>query len=286
MNDMKPEAVLKKIIDSAKPFREIDTFSTLPGIYCVFFFGTEFPLTSAKTAIKNRSLIYIGKTESSQIERDLEQHFSSGETGRSTLRRSIGAIIREHLDLKPQPRNPSERSDRKYRNYKFEAEGEDRLTDWMKTNLGLSFFEYDMPPSIIEELEVELIRTAVPILNLKNNPSNRWASEIKALRSMCSQLARNNTNRTFKPITQKPVTYIMRAKIMSDQLTLHEAIKVVLQDCPNRTGTFTFVANEIAKRGLYSQREGGDAPASQIGLRARKYPNLFEIIPPDKVRVR
>ncbi len=186
---------MKKIVDSAKPFSEIDTFSTLPGIYGVFFFGPEFPLTSARTAIKNHSLIYIGKTESSQIERDLQQHFSSGETGRSTLRRSIGAIVREHLDLKPQPRNPSERSERKYRNHKFDAEGEDRLTDWMKTNLGLSFFEYDKPPSIIEELEVELIRMAAPILNLKNNPSNRWVSEIKALRSVCSQLARKNATR-------------------------------------------------------------------------------------------
>ena len=195
MNDLKPEAVLKKIVDSAKPFREIDTFSTSPGIYAVFFFGTEFPLTTARTAIKNHSLIYIGKTESSQIERDLRQHFSSGETGRSTLRRSIGAIVREHLDLKPQPRNPSERSERKYRNYEFDAEGEDRLTDWMETNLGLSFYKYKKSPRKIEELEVELIGMTAPILNLKNNPNNRWVSEIKALRSMCSQFARKNATR-------------------------------------------------------------------------------------------
>jgi len=264
----------------------MDAFSDSPGIYGVFFFGAEFPLHSARGLIKNGSLIYIGKTESSQIERDLEQHFASGETGRSTLRRSIGAIVREHLGLKPEPRNPNEKSDRKFQNYKFDPTGEERLTDWMKINLGLSFFDYDEPPAKIEQLEAELIRLAVPILNLKNNPGNQFSSEVKALRSICSQLARDNKHPIPNPSKPKPITHTTTGKVMSEQLKLHEAMRVVLQGCTNRTATFSFLSSEIAKRGLYRQKEGGVAPASQIRLRAKNYPKLFEIIPPDKVRLK
>jgi hypothetical protein len=281
---MNAKEVLKAISDSAKPFRKVDTFSDLPGIYGVFFFGTKFPLKTAGDSLQKGSLIYIGKTESSQIERDLEQHFASGQTGRSTLRRSLGAIAREHLGLKPQPRNPNEKSDRKYRYYKFDAIGEERLTDWMKENLGLSFFAYDKTPTEIESLEVELIQLAVPILNLKNNPANRWSSEIKALRSVCAQLAQNAD--TPNPRIHKSPANTRRVVRMSDQLTLHEAMRIVLQESPGRTATFTSVAYAIAKRGLYSQKEGGNAPAGQIRLRARKYPHLFDIIPPDKVRLK
>jgi len=283
---MNAETVLKKIIESARSFQVVHTFSNLPGIYGVFFLGTKFPLKSAESSLRSGSLIYIGKTESSQIERDLEQHFASGETGRSTLRRSIGAIVREHLGLKPEPRNAKETSDRKYLNYKFDPIGEERLTDWMKTNLGLSFFEYDKTPTEIEELEVELIQLAAPILNLKSNPANRWTSEIKALRSVCSQLTRNATPDTHSPTIHKPSTITRKTVPLSDQLTLHEAMRIILQEFPSRTATFNSVANAIAKRGLYSQKEGGDAPSSQIRLRARKYPQLFEVIPPDRVRLK
>lgn len=280
-----PNTVLEKMVASARQFNDIENFSLFPGIYGVFFWGSTFPLGSARKAVENRSLIYVGKTESSQVERDLHQHFASGETGRSTLRRSIGAILRRELGLLPEPRNGREKSDRKYRNYKFEAGGENRLTEWMRTNLGLSFFEYDEPPIEIKRLERQIIAAASPILNLTNNRTNLWRSEIRRLRDECVDLAR--TNGQSAPVPQHHTSHIHRPQgsAMSDQSTLHEAMRIVLQGRPNRTATFASVAKEIADRSLYSQRVGGSAPASQIRLRARKYPDVFEIVPPDKVRL-
>ena len=283
-----PARVLKSIVGSARPFSDIQSFSSSPGIYGVFFFGSEFPLASSKQSIGRGTLIYLGKTESSQIERDLRQHFTTGETGRSTLRRSIGALLREQLNLKPEPRSHSERSARKYQNYKFDSLGEERLTGWMKTNLGLSFYEYDETPSEIERLEIELIRLGVPILNIKNNPLNPYLVEIKSARSACVRLARSGQASavTSKRSTARPNRTVEIRRMSRGPLTLHEAMAVILVGCADRTATFKFVSSEISRRGLYFQRAGSEAPPSQIRLRARKYPHLFEIIPPSRVRLR
>lgn len=265
-----PETVLRNLVSAARPFGEIDVFSCLPGIYAVFFFGSEFPLASAKRAIKRGTLVYIGKTESRQIERDQNQHFASGQTGRSTLRRSIGAILRASLYLKPEPRNQNESSDRTFRNYRFDAVGEQRLTEWMKANLGLSFFEYDRVPAEIDERETQLIRLATPILNLKDNPANRWMVEIKELRSVCVQLARSPLGSTSPRATSVAPQTKRSTGTMSGKMTLHKAMEAVLLDCPNHTATFAYVADQITTRGLYAQKEGDSAPASQIRLRASK----------------
>lgn len=73
---------------------------------------------------------------------------------------------------------------------------------------------------------------------------------------------------------------------MSDKPTLHQAMIEVLKDCQGRTATFKYVAYEIASRRLYFQKSGNEAPQSQIRLRARRYPKLFEILPPDKVKLK
>ena len=61
-------------------------------------------------------------------------------------------------------------------------------------------------------------------------------------------------------------------------ITLHEAMRIVLQEAPDRTATTTHIANEIIKRQLYIQRKGGSVFPEQIFLRARQYPRLFELV--------
>ena len=60
-------------------------------------------------------------------------------------------------------------------------------------------------------------------------------------------------------------------------LKLHEAMEVILKECPNRTASFQFLSDEIWRLGLYTQKSGDKAPPGQIRLRARNYPQ-FEII--------
>ena len=72
----------------------------------------------------------------------------------------------------------------------------------------------------------------------------------------------------------------------TEKITLHEAMEIVLSECPNKTATFEHVSSEIASRKLYYRRDGDFPPPYQIGMRVRKYPHLFDIIPPDKVRLK
>jgi len=276
---MTEQEIIQYLYETAKPFKQIDGFSLKPGIYAVTFWGTDFPLEEAKDSIKRNSILYIGKTLSSQEERDLEQHFTSGQTGRSTLRRTFGALLMDSFSLKPIPRSNTEAGDRKYVNYKFTDKGEDIITIWMIENIGLSFYEYPKRPNEIEELETTLIREVVPPLNIQKNDSNPYLSILKKKRALCAQKARESDG------LNQAMPKVLNTKKCKSTMTLHEAMKTVLEDCPGRTATFEYLSDEIHKRGLYIQKAGGKAPSSQIRLRAKKYPHMFEIIPPDRVKL-
>ena len=113
------------------PFNDIHEFSSNPGIYAIGFTGKVFPFPSGKSIVGKDEIIYIGKTEKSQKSRDAQTHFKSGKTGSSTLRRSLGAILRKELNLKPIPRSQTETI---VRDYKFIEESEKQLTEWMIEN--------------------------------------------------------------------------------------------------------------------------------------------------------
>jgi antitoxin Phd len=68
-------------------------------------------------------------------------------------------------------------------------------------------------------------------------------------------------------------------------LSLHEAMAVVLNDAPNFTASTSFLSDEIWERQLYWQKEGGKALPDQIILRARDYPTVFEIIDRNTIRL-
>ena len=61
-------------------------------------------------------------------------------------------------------------------------------------------------------------------------------------------------------------------------ITLHEAMRIVLQDSPDRTASTEYISNEIIRRKLYTQKDGGSVFPDQIFLRARKYPKLFDLV--------
>jgi len=69
-------------------------------------------------------------------------------------------------------------------------------------------------------------------------------------------------------------------------LTLHEAMVKVLNEAPDKSMTYKDLSNEIFRRNLYRQKAGGQAPPSQIRLRARNYGHLFEIISGNIIKLR
>ena len=155
------------------------TFPKHRGIYGFFLSKGCLHIGDQKITPERDKPLYIGKTESSQKARDLKQHLSDGGTGYSTLRRSLGALLREQLKLKPRPRSTTETSPRRFINFKFDAAGEAELTKWMMENLELGFVDFrDSARGELKDCEQALIKSARPPLNIIHNPDSPYRKEL------------------------------------------------------------------------------------------------------------
>lgn len=70
---------------------------------------------------------------------------------------------------------------------------------------------------------------------------------------------------------------------MSDQFqwsgnTLHEAIRFVLAIMPENTGSTQKISWIIQEKTLYRKKDGGFPEDWQLYLRAKRHPEMFEII--------
>lgn len=161
------------------PLGELDAPGS-PGIYAFFLAqGAELP----GIAQPSSGALYLGKS-SNLAQREFDTHFRAGQSGFSTLRRSLGALLLVELDLKPRPRGTGS-SDSNFRNYRFDDAGERRLSDWMERNLMVAVQATPDPA----EIERQLIALACPPLNL-TGWSNPDGAAIKAARKACVAAAR------------------------------------------------------------------------------------------------
>lgn len=184
---MTTKEVIKLLKERETDFLKTKSFSPLPGIYAFFFIGNEFPVFS--DAVSKHQIIYIGKTESSQEARDAKTHFTTGKTGSSTVRKSIGSLLCSIQNLKPIPRNNTDYQKGRFSHFKFDKSSEEIITDWMKNNLALSFYEFPNSKKEIEDLETEIIDQLVPILNISKNPKNPFKDILQQLRKNCALMA-------------------------------------------------------------------------------------------------
>jgi len=99
---MTTKEIIELLKEKETDFLKTKSFSKFPGIYAFFYIGNDFPLLG--NSVSKHQIIYIGKTESSQEKRDAKTHFTSGKTGSSTVRKSIGSILCAQENLKPIPR--------------------------------------------------------------------------------------------------------------------------------------------------------------------------------------
>lgn len=187
------EEIIESLKERETDFTEIMTFSQLSGIYAFFYIGNDFPLLG--DSVSKHQIIYIGKTESSQEKRDSKTHFTTGKTGSSTVRKSIGSILCAQKNLKPIPRNDNDYAKGRFSHFKFDNASELKITAWMKKNMALSFYEYPESKERINKLETELIKQLKPILNIDyKNPENPYLNQIKELRKICASIAIKNSN--------------------------------------------------------------------------------------------
>ena len=187
--------IISQIQDDLKSFNEIDSINDESGIYGIALKSSNFPYFN-DSSLGRGTILYIGKSDKSVKKRTIKTHFANQKTGSSTVRRSLGAILKDELNLIPVPRSMSES---RCRDFTFINESEKKLTMWMINNLSIGFYNYSAGKKKLKALEIELIKELAPILNIKHNVSlNPHLSEIMELRSKCKNIAKakfkNNNN--------------------------------------------------------------------------------------------
>ena len=68
--------------------------------------------------------------------------------------------------------------------------------------------------------------------------------------------------------------------------TLQEAMKIVLSEADNKTMHASELADEIYKRKLYLQKNGKKAQYTQIRARCGHYPDMFEALPGNFIKLK
>ena len=154
--------------------------SMLPNVAGNYVFllrkGSQLPKVDIEPKIPEVTLdgntyqaIYTGIASKSLRKRDYRNHFVGNNASRSTLRKSIGSLF--GYDLIP-------RKEGDLKHEKFKPADEEKLTEWMMSNLLLAFVENADPKPLEEKLIAELN----PPLNLEKN-TNMMNKEFRALLS-------------------------------------------------------------------------------------------------------
>jgi hypothetical protein len=161
-------------------FRPDKPLRVSPGVYALFInnLGSLPGLT-----IGADQPLYIGMTVVANMKRN---HFDHEDSGGSSPRRSLGALLREHLQLRAVPR-----ADRDCTNYRFTNDGEATLTSWMRKNLSISHIPLDTDKAAIARIEKQLIANFKPPLNLSGFPADDARRRLAQLRNVCRDEARD-----------------------------------------------------------------------------------------------
>ena len=148
------------------------------GIYAIFAKKLD---CLPEIILPSSGIIYVGV--STRLES--RNHFKLKHSGFSTIRRSIGAILKDELNLSAEPRSKG-KSTTNYKNFRFAGDGEKRLSLWMQSNLEYSVIELG---GNLNEIETCLISENVPPLNLTND-ENCQSKHIEELRNLCKEEAK------------------------------------------------------------------------------------------------
>lgn len=185
--------VVNSIVKSIKSLSKIENLPEKQGIYAYFLDSKE----ELREFGNFGDAIYVGLAEKSLHGRDTMSHLASGKTGWSSLRRSLGAILKEKLNLiaiKRDKNGSKLRPDK----YKLTDDGESRLTEWMIANLKFGYWENNRPLSKekLRNLEEKVILKLKPKLDLdrRTRHKNPLASNLDNYRAIC----RNEVKTKFK----------------------------------------------------------------------------------------
>ncbi len=192
---MDTSTIIDAIQKSRKPTSKVISLTDYSGLYCFFLNGKS----SLDIFGKDKQAIYVGISVNLNG-RELKQHLKSGETGWSSFRRSIGAILKKQLKLEATHRdlNPKKlRADK----YKFKGDGEARLTNWILENTELGYWTMNtkLGKNHLELLETEVIKILKPTLDLHKATKhlNPLATQLDKLREVCRNEVKSAANKSI-----------------------------------------------------------------------------------------
>ncbi len=150
-----------------------DAFATpgCPGVYAIFLQprGLLLPI---KPGVNG--LLFIGVTQDGL---DAHKHFLAPDSSTSDLRRTLGAVLRNHLGLHVGPVPDGADAEA----WRFIQDGEIILSRWMRANLLASTIPADGDPA---QVAAQLIVEHQPPLNL-SGWENPQAAIMQKFRDMC-----------------------------------------------------------------------------------------------------
>jgi hypothetical protein len=154
-----------------------------PGIYAIYAAPGVWEQLGLGRPPDDRPL-YVGKAEGA---RDIRQHFRTGSTGSSTLRRSIAALLRNHLGLQARPRNPA--NPRDFNKYALNHHSDIELTEWMRKNLRMALWVRPQGEEVAP-LQDRLLQHWQPPLN-GQGVTTPWSAMLSEARKAMTNEARD-----------------------------------------------------------------------------------------------
>lgn len=182
------DEILQSLAQTRRPVGSHADYPGRPGVYAL---ALRKHTSLADFGGPGR-VLYVGIAKESLRDRDMAQHFADRRTGSSTLRRSLGAILKHDLSLVAIPRGVATDKHR-CQKYRFDDDGERKLTKWMMENLELGY--WCAPPLLsyddLRDNELTTIMELHPTLDLdrRTRRYNPLADRLTELRRECQREA-------------------------------------------------------------------------------------------------
>lgn len=152
---------------------------TCSGLYVVFLKNTEnIPQDWQADLKREDKLLYIGKGESGLRNR-LNSHFSCTSSSSDTFKKSLGAVLINHLNLQPLKVGGK---------FKFNSKSEEKLSEWIQFNCTYNFIKVKKVE--VRSSEIHLIYKHTPPINIDCNP--KALIKLEEARSAISRAIRNS----------------------------------------------------------------------------------------------
>ena len=158
--------------------------STSPSGYAVYVRSGQ-ELTAHGILLSG--LIYIGESKRRERRGPLQDQYS----GSCSLRRTLGALLKEELGLRAVP-SGNGRTERDFINYGFTDDDEMKLTDWIEQNLEVRPLPLGDDRGVTRSNRApkrDAIRAMQPTLCITGWP-NPYVTSLRALRRICANEAR------------------------------------------------------------------------------------------------